>query len=171
MNRIAGSSADVRMRHARRRFVPLLTTLGACLLDALPIVMSTPLVPDFGFLVLIAWRLLRPELWTATVALPLGFFNDLVAGLPIGQSMALWTLTFLIFDVIDSRVLFRDFWMDWLIAVLAIFLYIGGSWFIGRAMGNVMHFSVLLPQIALSILAYPAVSRLVLTLDRWRLST
>lgn len=170
MNRIAGSQADVRMRHARRRYVPILTTIAACLLDALPIVMSTALIPDVAFLVLIAWRLLRPELWTPIVALPLGFLNDLVSGHPIGHSMALWTIVFLAFDLLDSRALFRDFWMDWFFAALAIVFYVAGSWLIGRTMGNGIDFSLLLPQLALSILLYPVVARIVLALDRWRLS-
>jgi rod shape-determining protein MreD len=65
MSRIAGSSRDVALMgpppvgadpdHARRR-----------LLDLLPIVATWPIVPDFAFLVLIAWRLLRPEMWRPT---------------------------------------------------------------------------------------------------------
>jgi rod shape-determining protein MreD len=155
---------------ARRQAVPLLTTLGACLLDLLPIVVQQPLVPDFAFLVVIAWRLLRPEIWSAQTALPLGLFNDLVAGHPIGQSMALWTITFLAFDLIDSRVGWRDYWMDWLFAALAIVFYAFGGWYVARMMGARIEFVVLVPQILLSLLAYPLVARLVLALDRWRLS-
>jgi rod shape-determining protein MreD len=170
MNRIAGTAGDVRRRQARRRYVPIVSTIAACLLDVLPIVMSSPLIPDFAFLVLIAWRLLRPEMWTATAALPLGLFNDLIAGHPLGQSVALWTIVFLAFDVADSRALFRDYWMDWFFAALAILFYVAGCWFIGAAMGAPMRFNLLLPQLALSILAYPVVARIVLALDRWRLA-
>ena len=67
-------------------------TLIASLLQALPLVVTTPLVPDFAFLTLLSWRLLRPEMWPAFHALPLGLFDDLVAGHPLGQSMALWTM-------------------------------------------------------------------------------
>ena len=154
----------------RRQSVPLLTTLAACLLDLLPIVAEQPLIPDFAFLVVIAWRLLRPEIWSAQIALPLGLFNDLAAGHPIGQSMALWTLTFLAFDLIDSRVGWRDYWMDWLFAALAIVFYAFGSWYVAGMMGSRIPFVVLVPQILLSLLAYPLVARLVLALDRWRLT-
>jgi rod shape-determining protein MreD len=170
MNRIAGSHTDVAIREARRQFVPIATTIAACLLVLLPIVVSTPLVPDFGFLVLIGWRLLRPEFWTATTALPLGLFNDLVAGHPLGQSMALWTILFLAYDVMDARLVWRDYWMDWFVAALSIIFYTFGAWYISRLLGNSVEFTVLLPQIGLSILAYPIVARIVLTLDRWRLS-
>jgi hypothetical protein len=37
-------------------------------------------------------------------------------------------------------------------------------------MGSRTHFGVLWPQIGLSVLAYPVVARLVVALDRWRLS-
>ena len=170
MSRIALTQGDVMRQEYRRRYVPLGSTIAACLLALLPIVVSSPLVPDFAFLVLIAWRLLRPELWSPLVALPLGLFNDLVAGHPLGQSMLLWTTIFIAFDLLDSRLLFRDYWMDWFFASLAILFYIFGDWFIGRTMGNDIAFTVMVPQLAASILAFPFVARIVLALDRYRLS-
>jgi rod shape-determining protein MreD len=170
MSRIAGSSRDVALLGFRRQWVPILSTLAAALLGLAPFVANAPLIPDFAFLVLLAWRLLRPEMWQAHIALPLGLFNDLVAGHPIGQSMALWTLTFLLLDLVDSRVGWRDYWTDWLFAGVAILLYSVGGWYVARLMGSVVPYSVLLPQLALSIFAYPLVARLVVGLDRWRLS-
>ncbi|TFI56612.1 rod shape-determining protein MreD [Sphingomonas parva] len=170
MSRIAGSDRDVAWWSARRQLVPVLSTLAAALLDALPIVIQAPLVPDFAFLVLIAWRLLRPEMWQASVALPLGLFNDLVSGHPLGQSMAIWTVTFLLLDVIDSRVGWRDYWLDWLFACLAIAGNSAAGWYVARLAGAPVQFEILLPQLALSVFAYPLVARLVLSLDRWRLA-
>ena len=170
MSRIAASDRDVAIWNARRQTVPILSTIAACLLDLFPIILSTPLVPDFAFLVLIAWRLLRPEMWMAYVALPLGLFNDLVSGHPIGQSMALWTIIFLLFDLVDSRVGWRDYWMDWLFACLAILFYTYGGWYLARLMGSTADFAVMVPQILFSIFAFPLVARFVLGLDRWRLS-
>jgi rod shape-determining protein MreD len=170
MSRIAASPTDLRILSARRNFVPIASTMFACLLSVLPIVMSSPIIPDFAFLVLIAWRLLRPELWSAPVVLPLGLFNDLVAGHPVGQSMALWTLLFLIYDVMDVRLQWRDYWMDWFVAGLSIISYTYGVWYIGHRMGNTINFQVMLPQLGLSILCYPIIARMVLTLDKWRLA-
>ena len=169
MSRIASSHADVRIRTIRRQFVPLVSTIVACLMALLPIVMNSPIIPDFGLLVLIAWRLLRPELWSVTTALPLGLFNDLVSGQPLGQSMALWTVLFLIYDVMDARVVWRDYWMDWFIAALSIVFYTFGAWYIGHLMSSDVSFAVMLPQIGLSVAAYPVIARLILVLDRWRL--
>lgn len=170
MNRIALTQSDVRRADRRRRYVPVASTIAASLLTLLPVIVTSPIVPDFAFLTLIAWRLLRPEIWSATTALPLGLLNDLLAGHPLGQSMALWTIVFLAFDLADSRLLFRDYWMDWFFASLAVVFYVFAGWYIGRLMGNSAHLAVMLPQLGASILAYPIVARVVLSLDRWRLS-
>ena len=136
----------------------------------LPIIVSTPVIQDFAFLVLLAWRLLRPEMWSVTTAIPLGFLNDLLAGHPLGQSAALWTSIFLIMDLVDSRVAWRDYWMDWMLAAVFILGYTFGDWAIGRWMGSTAEFGILWPQIGASILLYPVVARIVLVLDRWRLA-
>jgi rod shape-determining protein MreD len=84
--------------------------------------------------------------------------------------MALWTIIFLVFDLIDSRVGWRDYWMDWLFAGMAIIFYSFGCWYVAAMMGSRIDFVLLVPQILLSLFAYPLVARLVLGLDRWRLS-
>jgi rod shape-determining protein MreD len=170
MSRIAGSSRDVAILGIRRQVVPVATTLLASLLDALPIVTTTPLIPDFAFLVLLAWRLLRPELWPAWAALPLGFVNDLVSGHPLGQSMAVWTAIFLLLELAGSRTGWRDYWLDWLFASFAIVAHSAAGWLVARQMGSQTLFAVMLPQLGLSIFAYPLVARMVVGLDRWRLA-
>jgi rod shape-determining protein MreD len=170
MSRIALTSRDVTMKRVRRAYVPVGSTILAILVVVLPVIVTTPLVPDFGYIFLVAWRLLRPEIWTARSALPLGALSDLVSGHPLGQSMALWTLTFLILDLIESRAVFRDYWLDWILASLLILFYTAATWFFARLMGSSSSFSILWPQIALSILVYPIVARIVVALDRWRLT-
>jgi rod shape-determining protein MreD len=169
LSRIAGSSGEVAMRDVRRRFVPVGSTLAASLLSLLPVIASRPLVPEIALLVVIAWRLLRPEIWPAHMGLGLGLFNDLVAGHPLGQSMATWTIIFLACDYVDSRVGFRDYWMDWLIAAAAILFYTAAAWYIALLMGAAIDFAIFLPQLAVGILVYPLAARIVLALDRWRL--
>ena len=170
MNRIAGSRTEVAIRDVRRRFVPIASTIAAILLSLLPVINAAPLVPDLGFLVLITWRLLRPEIWSAQVALGLGLLNDLVTGNPLGQSMLLWTGMFLTFDLLDNRLGFRDYLMDWMIAAGAITFHTIGAWYIALLMGSDIRFWVMAPQLALSVMAYPLVARLILWLDRWRLT-
>ncbi|HZG46021.1 MAG TPA: rod shape-determining protein MreD [Allosphingosinicella sp.] len=170
MNRIAGSPGAVLFRELKRRYVPVVTTLLAILLGLFPLVVTSPLLPDIGFLVLLTWRLLRPEIWLPLAALGFGLFDDFVSGHPIGQSMALWTTIFLALDVIEHRIDYKDFWFDWFYAAVAIFFHAAGAWYIGVLMGSHTPFSQLLPPIAFTILAYPMMARLVLGLDRWRLS-
>ena len=169
MSRIVGSPAEAAIRDFRAKFVPLLSTVAAILLALLPIVAETPMLPDFGFLMLIAWRLLRPEIWTAPMALALGLISDLVTGHPLGQGMLLWTAIFLAIDLIDRRLGFRDYWMDWLIAAGALIFQTVGAWYIALLMHSDVRFAVMLPQIGLSVLAYPVAARIVIGLDRWRL--
>jgi len=170
VNRIAGSPGAVRYRELRRRYVPVVTTVLAILLSLFPLVVTSPLVPDIGFLVLLTWRLLRPEIWMPSAALGFGLVDDLVSGHPIGQSMALWTIIFLALDVLEHRVDYKDFWFDWFYAALAIIFHTAGAWYIGVLMGSQTPFSQLLPQVGFTILAYPVMARLVLGLDRWRLA-
>ena len=170
MSRIAGSSTEVAIRDFRSRWVPMLSTLAAILLALLPFVPASPLIPNLGFLMLITWRLLRPEIWSAQAALGFGLAADLVAGNPIGQSMLLWTITFLAFDYVDSRLGFRDYMMDWLLAGAAILAHSFGVWYIARLTGSATDLLVMLPQLIISILIYPIVARIVVGLDRWRLA-
>jgi rod shape-determining protein MreD len=169
MSRIAGSEAEVAIRDLRRRWVPLGSTFFAILLTLMPMVAASPFVPNLGFLVLITWRLLRPEIWSAQVALGLGLAADLVSGAPLGQSMLLWTAAFLAFDYADSLLGVRDYMLDWILAAAAMLFHSLGVWYIARLMGSQIAFWIMIPQLALSILAYPVAARLVLALDRRRL--
>jgi rod shape-determining protein MreD len=170
MNRIAGSHRDVLYREFKRRYVPVISTVLAILLSLFPLVVTSPLLPDFGFLVLLTWRLLRPEIWIPSAALGFGLLDDLVSGHPIGQSMALWTTIFLVLDFLEHRVHYKDFWFDWLYAAAAIIFHTAGAWYIGVVMGSHSPFTQMLPQLVVTILAYPVMARLVLGLDRWRLA-
>jgi rod shape-determining protein MreD len=93
-----------------------------------------------------------------------------VSGHPIGESMMVWTALFLLLELADSRTGWRDYWIDWLFAAVAILAHGAAGWYIARLMGNSTEFVVILPQYALSVFAYPLVARLVVGLDRWRLA-
>jgi rod shape-determining protein MreD len=170
MSRIAGSETEVAIRDLRFRYVPFLSTLAAIALSLLPIVAASPFVPNLGFLILITWRVLRPEIWSAQVALGLGLAADLISGAPLGQSMLLWTAAFLALDYVDSLLGVRDYWLDWVMAAAAILCHSVGVWYIALLMGSYVSFWVMVPQLLIAILAYPVAARLVLRLDRWRLA-
>ena len=102
------------------RYVPAVSVLAASLLIALPIVSDSGWYPDFGFLVLIAWRLLRSDVWPSWWAAPMGFFSDLVLGHPIGLSVAVWTASMLALDLVDRRTMWRGYWLEWALAALLL---------------------------------------------------
>ena len=161
---------ELRAARLRGQILPILATLAASCLVLLPFIAVTPAMPPFGFMMLIAWRLLRPELWPMWIGLPLGLFDDLVSGQPIGSAMMLWTLALVAIDVIDQRLVWRDYWQDWLIAAgLTIAVLLGGLVTANMA-GGEGHVLLIVPQIVISILIYPAVARVCALLDRWRLS-
>lgn len=171
MSRIAGSETEVVIGDLRRRFVPLISTVFTMLLGLLPIVSSTLWIPNLAFMTLLTWRLVRPEIWQAQVALGLGLLGDLIVpGAPLGQSMLLWTLVFLGLDYADHLLGVRDYWLDWTLAAGGIIFHSAGVWYISLLMGAKVGILVMVPQLVLSILAYPLIARIILGLDRWRLS-
>ena len=171
MSRIVQSETQVAIRDLRRRYVPLASTVAAILLaPALPFVAEAPWVPNLGFLVLLTWRLMRPEIWPAWAAAAFGLFADIVSGAPLGQSTLLWTAIFLGLDSLDSILGVRDYLLDWATAAAAIVFHSVGVWYIALLMHADLSFLVMVPQIVMSVLFYPIVARFVLALDRWRLA-
>jgi rod shape-determining protein MreD len=153
-----------------RQLIPIGSVLIASLTPLLPEIATAPVLPPFGFMVLLGWRLLRDDLWPVWVALPLGLFDDIFSGQPLGSAMALWTISFLVIDLIDSRFVWRDHWQDWGIATLAIGAQLSLALGIAHVTGGAMPFVLLLPQIVVSALLFPMVARLCAMLDRVRLA-
>ncbi|MBB6124369.1 rod shape-determining protein MreD [Sphingobium subterraneum] len=149
---------------------PVATVMFGSLIGALlPIVAQSPTLPPFGLLFLLAWRLLHPTLWPLWIGVPLGAFDDLATGAPLGSAVFLWTAVMIAIEMIDRRIFWRDYWNDWLIALVAVaFCLLGGALF-ARIAGSHAPFWLLLPQILWSALAYPLMVRLTATVDRWRI--
>jgi rod shape-determining protein MreD len=153
----------------RLQLVPVLSVLAGSAIGLLPCITTVPVLPPCGLLMALAWRLLRPELWPAWVALPLGLADDLVGGTALGSAMTLWTIAFLGIDMADHRPMWRDHWLDWWIATLALLFCEIGGWAVARFTAGGGAFWPLLPQLGLAILAFPPAARLCARLDHWRL--
>jgi len=150
--------------------VPAITVLLASLLSTLPVVSATGWWPDWGLLMLIGWRLLRADAWPAWWAAPLGFFNDVVSGYPIGFSVAIWSAFMIVMDIVDRRTQWRDYWIEWAVATLFIAAFETVEWLIASWMGAAVPFrQSVAPSIVVSILCFPVAAFLVARLDRWRL--
>ena len=150
-------------------YLPAATVVAASLLAALPIVSTSGWYPDFGYMVLISWRLLRADAWPAWWAAPLGLINDLFTGYPVGFSVALWSATMLALDLIDRRTMWRDYWIEWILA--AVFLALHGflEWQLAATMGADLPASSVIAPLVIAIFVFPVTAFLVSRIDRWRL--
>ncbi len=153
----------------RLQAVPVATTLGGSCIGLLPWIATAPVLPPFGLLMALGWRLLRPELWAAWIALPLGLADDLITGNTPGCAMTLWTIAFLGIDLVDSRPMWRDYWLDWWIASLAILFCAAGQSVLARFVAGGGVLWPMIPPTILAILCFPPAARLCARLDRWRL--
>jgi len=148
---------------------PAVSVVAASFLAALPIVTSSGWYPDFGFLALISWRLLRSDPWPAWWAAPMGLANDLITGAPIGLSVALWSATMLALDLIDRRTMWRDYWIEWVLAAVLIAIDEGLQWRVAAAVGARVPIAAVGPPTIISICIFPLSAWLVSRIDRWRL--
>jgi len=160
---------DDGRRPLRTWAVSVLSTIAGSALSLLPFVAQSAVWPAFGLLVALGWRMLRPEMWGAWVALPLGLIDDLIGGAPLGTSAALWTITFLAMDLADHRRVWRDLAVDWQLAAVAILFVTAGAWAIAVFSGGAGPLWTVAPQALLGALLFPAAMRVCAALDRWRL--
>ena len=150
-------------------YLPAATVVAASLLSALPIISTTGWYPDFGYLALISWRLLRADPWPAWWAAPLGLVNDLFTGYPVGFSIALWSATMLALDLVDRRTIWRDYWIEWVLAAVLITIDEWLQWEVAGAVGAEVPFKMMLPPLVISICTFPLSAWLVSRVDAWRL--
>jgi rod shape-determining protein MreD len=169
--RAALGRANALERRPKRlaRAIPALSVAGATLLSLLPIVAEVGWMPDSGFLLLLAWRLLRSDAIPAWLAAPLGLWNDLVLGLPVGLSVATWTGAMILLDLSDRRTMWRDYWVEWLLAALLIIALEFVRREVDGAMGAPYPLAAILPPLAIAILTFPSAAWTASALDRWRL--
>lgn len=173
MVRAALATHGSRLDRGPRKFadaVPAISVVLASFLATLPIVSNSGWWPDFGLLMLLAWRLLRADAWPAWWAAPLGFANDLMTGNPIGLSVFLWSAFMIAMDVLDRRTMWRDYWIEWAIACIFLAIAELAQWRTAALMGAAIPFRVSCgPAIVISMLLFPLAAALAGMLDRWRL--
>ena len=149
--------------------VPWLTVMLASMAPAWPLIASAPLLPPLGFMMLLAWRQVRPGLLPVWAGLPLGFYDDVFSGQPFGSAVLLWSLALIGFEVLERRFPWRDFWHDWALAVTVLLAYLVSGAIFANAAGASTHLVLVLPQFAIASLLYPLTGRIVGACDRFRL--
>lgn len=149
--------------------LPWLTIMLASLTPWLPVIAPAPVLPPLGYIMLLAWRLLRPGLLPLWAGLPLGLFDDLYSGQPFGSAILLFSLTLLAIELMEARFPWRNFWLDWLTATAMLTIYIALAALLSGAALTVVQLTVMVPQLLLSIVLFPIIARIVAMLDRLRL--
>jgi rod shape-determining protein MreD len=145
--------------------LPVLLVVAGSLSPTWPIIAAAPVVPPLGFIILVAWQHLRPGLFPVWAGLPLGLVDDLYSGQPMGSAVMLWSLSMILLDLLEVRFPWRGVMQNWLAASAIITAYLLAA----AQIAGGSSLALLLPQIALSILAYPLAARLVGAVDRLRL--
>ena len=149
--------------------MPWASIMAGSILPMFFLVSALPVVPPLGYLMLVGWRLGRPGLLPVWCGIPLGIFDDLYNGQPFGFSLLAWSVTMIVIEIIDTRLPWRDFWQDWLIAALLSLLYLASGWLFSGATPSLASLIAIVPQLLLTILIFPLMSRIVAQLDLWRL--
>ena len=150
---------------------PIASVMLSSMVTTMPFLMSQPLLPPLGLMMMLAWRMMRPGLLPMWAGLPFGLVDDLFSGQPFGSAGLIWSLVMLAIEVIDTRAIWRDHLQNWFVASVLI----AAALLAGLGLAGLAHARpdavVLLPQIILSILLYPLVVRICAQLDKWRLAT
>ena len=152
------------------RSIPWISIVLGSVVPSWFLIASTPVLPPFGFLMLVSWRQVRPGLLPVWAGLPLGLIDDLYSGQPMGSAILLWSATLIALDVVETNLPWRNFAMEWLVAAGLISAYIVLSLGFANVAGATTPFFVIVPQIVISVLIYPLIGRMVAALDRFRLT-
>ncbi len=158
---------DQPLPPAQARVLPWAMVVGGSLLTALPVIATVPIMPPFGLLMLLTWRLLARFALRPWAAAPLGLIDDLVSGQPLGSAVLLWSLCFLGIELIERRLVYRDFWQEWLIAAAAIVFCLAAGRVIAVPFGAHVDGAMLAQGFA-TIMLFPVAARLVAWIDRKR---
>jgi rod shape-determining protein MreD len=145
---------------------PLSVVIGS-LLTLIPVIATVPFLPPFGLMMLLGWRLHRADAMRVWASVPLGFFDDMVSGQPLGCAMLMWTVCIIAVDVLDTRLVWRDFWQDWAIAAGGIAFFLIAGRLVATPFAAHVD-TALLIQILVSVALFPLAVRLCAALDRKR---
>ena len=154
----------------RASTVPYVTIVLGSVLPVLFLADVMPIVPPLGYLFLIGWRIMRPGFLPLWAGMPLGLVDDLFSGQPFGSAIFLWSVTMIVLEGLEARFPWLGFWQDWFTAGLAVTVYILAAMVVSGAPLSVTMLFAAGPQLLLSILLYPLISRVIAWLDRFRLS-
>lgn len=165
-----GSRINREQSPWRALSVPYTTIMIASIAPFLFLADVMPLIPPIGFLMFLGWRIMRPGLLPLWAGVPLGAFDDLFSGQPLGSAILLWSVAMIALELIETRFPWRGFWQDWFTAGLGVTLYILVAMLVSGSKPTLEMTVATTPQILVAILLYPFLARLIAGFDRFRLS-
>jgi rod shape-determining protein MreD len=153
----------------QKQGAPIISTMVGSMVPLLPVIFAGPIMPPWGLLLLLGWRMLHRNIWPAWLGIPLGFWDDMFSGQPVGSSMLIWTCVLLALDLLDRRMVWRDFWQEWAISAAIVTVALGAGLAFANFAGGQTSPLAILPQLLVSVLAFPAVARGCAVFDAWRI--
>lgn len=164
-----GSRINRSHSHLLANVVPWASILIASILPVFPITAALPIMPPLGFIMMLGWRLVRPDMLPIWAGLPLGAFADLYSGQPFGFAILTWSLAMIAIEIIETRIPWRSFWQDWFTACIFVGGYLLTGWLLSGGRPTIFSLVSLVPQLVFSILLFPIIARFVAVLDAFRL--
>lgn len=149
--------------------IPWASIMLGSLTPMLPIISPAPIVPPVAFLLLLGWRMFRPGLLPLWAGVPLGLFDDLYSGQPLGSAILLFSLALLAIEYVEFRFPWRSFIFDWFVASLILVCYLTLTALVSGADISLPQLATVVPQLLLSIMLFPIIARMIALLDRLRL--
>ena len=74
----------------------------------------------------------------------------------------------IVLDLVDRRTMWRDYWIEWMLAAVLISADELLQWRVAKALDVAQPLVAVVPPIAISVLAFPIAAWLVGRLDGWR---
>jgi rod shape-determining protein MreD len=75
----------------------------------------------------------------------------------------------LVLDLVDRRTMWRDYWIEWVLAAVLITIDEWLQWRLAKLVGAAVPVTKMIPAIIISICTFPLVAWIVSRLDAWRL--
>ena len=75
----------------------------------------------------------------------------------------------LVLDLIDRRTMWRDYWIEWVLAAVLIAIDQWLQWRVAKLVDGAPDFVKMVPAIVISACVFPVVAWIIARIDAWRL--